>query len=156
MKTTIGFAVFLVAFLLAGAAAAQQVFVFPAQGQTPQQQAQDEGTCNAWAVNQTGFNPMHASTAPPPPGEAPRGGLLRGGAMGAATGAAVGAITGNTGRGAAAGAAGGALIGGMLRNDQRNQQAAEAQTWQQHQNANRDAWLRAYTACLEGKGYTVN
>ncbi len=156
MKATIGFAVFLVAFLLAGAAAAQQVFIFPAQGQTPQQQAQDEGTCNAWAVNQTGFNPMHASTAPPPSGEAPRGGLLRGGALGAATGAAVGAITGNTGRGAAAGAAGGALIGGMRRSDQRNQQEAESQTWQQQQNANRDAWLRAYTACLAGKGYTVN
>ncbi len=33
MRTVIGFAVFLVAFLVAGAAAAQQVFVFPASGQ---------------------------------------------------------------------------------------------------------------------------
>ena len=33
---------------------------------------------------------------------------------------------------------------------------AEAQAWQQQQNAARHAWQRAYTACLEGKGYTVN
>jgi hypothetical protein len=156
MKGTIGFVIFLVAFLLAGTAAAQQVFVFPAQGQTPEQQAKDEGTCNAWAVNQTGFNPMHASSAPPPSGEAPQGGVLRGGAIGGATGAVVGAITGNAGRGAAAGAAGGALIGGMRRNDQRRQQDAQTQNWQHQQNASRDAWLRAYTACLTGKGYTVN
>ncbi len=156
MRTMIGFAVFLVAFLLAGAAAAQQVFVFPAQGQTPEQQAQDEGTCNAWAVNQTGFNPLHASSAPPPSGQATRGGVVRGGARGAATGAVVGAIAGDAGTGAAAGAAGGALIGGMRRNDQRRQQQAEQQAWQQQQNADRDAWRRAYAACLEGKGYTVN
>lgn len=156
MRTTIGFAVFLVAFLLAGAVAAQQVFVFPAQGQTPEQQAQDEGTCNAWAVNQTGFNPMHAGSAPPPSGQATQGGVARGAARGAATGAVIGGITGDAGRGAAAGAAGGAMVGGMRRRDQRRQQEAEAQAWQQQQNAARDAWVRAYTACLEGKGYTVN
>ena len=119
MRTTIGFAVFLVAFLLAGAVAAQQVFVFPAQGQTPEQQAQDEGTCNAWAVNQTGFNPMHAGSAPPPSGQATQGGVARGAARGAATGAVIGGITGDAGRGAAAGAAGGAMVGGMRRRDQR-------------------------------------
>ncbi len=156
MKTAIGFAVFLVAFLLAGAVAAQQVFVFPAQGQTPEQQAQDEGTCNAWAVNQTGFNPMHAGSAPPPSGQATQGGVARGAARGAATGAVIGGITGDAGRGAAAGAAGGAMVGGMRRRDQRRQQEAEAQAWQQQQNAARHAWQRAYTACLEGKGYTVN
>ncbi len=48
------------------------------------------------------------------------------------------------------------MIGGMRRNDQRRQQEAENQAWQQQQNAARDAWRRAYTACLEGKGYTVN
>ncbi len=156
MRTTIGFAVFLVAFLLAGAVAAQQVFVFPAQGQTPEQQAQDEGTCNAWAVNQTGFNPMHAGSAPPPSGQATQGGVARGAARGAATGAVIGGITGDAGRGAAAGAAGGAMVGGMRRRDQRRQQEAEQQAWQQQQNAARHAWQRAYTACLEGKGYTVN
>ena len=36
--------------------------VFPAKGQTPQQQAQDEGECYAWSKGQTGVDPM----APPP------------------------------------------------------------------------------------------
>jgi hypothetical protein len=156
MRTTIGTAMFLAAFLAADTVAAQQLFVFPAQGQTPQQQAQDEGTCNSWAVQQTGFNPMNASTAPPPSGQAPQGGLIRGGARGAATGAVIGAITGNAGRGAAAGAAGGGLIGGMRRGDQRAQQSADNRAWQQQQNAARDGWRRAYTACLVGKGYTVS
>ena len=36
--------------------------VFPAKGQTPQQQSQDEGECYAWSKGQTGVDPM----APPP------------------------------------------------------------------------------------------
>ena len=36
--------------------------VFPAKGQTAQQQAQDEGECYAWSKGQTGVDPM----APPP------------------------------------------------------------------------------------------
>jgi hypothetical protein len=156
MRTTNGFAVLLVACLLPGATAAQQMFVFPAKGQSPQQQAQDEAACNSWATNQTGFNPAQAPSAPPPSGQATQGGLVRGGARGAATGAVVGAIAGDAGRGAAAGAAGGALIGGMRRRDQRRQQEAQDQAWQQQQNAAREAWRRAYAACLQGKGYTVN
>jgi hypothetical protein len=36
MRTKVGAAMFLTAFLAADTAAAQQMFVFPAQGQTPQ------------------------------------------------------------------------------------------------------------------------
>jgi hypothetical protein len=36
--------------------------VFPAKGQTPQKQSQDEGECYAWAKGQTGVDPL----APPP------------------------------------------------------------------------------------------
>ena len=36
--------------------------VFPAKGQTPQKQSQDEGECYAWAKGQSGVDPM----APPP------------------------------------------------------------------------------------------
>ena len=150
------FGTFLVVLLMASGAAAQQMFVFPAQGQSPEQQARDEGTCNSWAVQQTGFNPATAATAPPRSGEAAQGGLVRGGARGAATGAVVGAITGNAGRGAAAGAAGGAMIGGMRRSDQLRDQDARDRAWQREQDAARSAWRRAYAACLTGKGYTVN
>ena len=156
MKTWISAAICLAVLLTAGTTAAQQMFVFPTQGQTPQQQAQDEGTCNAWAVEQTGFNPATAPTAPPRSNQAPQGGLLRGGARGAATGAVVGAIAGNAGRGAAMGAAGGGLIGGMRRGDQQAQQSANDRAWRQQQDAARNTWRRAYTACLAGKGYSVN
>jgi hypothetical protein len=36
-------------------------YVYPAKGQTPQQQKSDEAACDKWAVEQTGFDP----TKPP-------------------------------------------------------------------------------------------
>jgi len=45
-----------------GEAGAQQ-YVYPAKGQTPQQQKTDESACYTWAVEQTGFDPAK----PPPP-----------------------------------------------------------------------------------------
>lgn len=119
-------------------AAAHAQFVYPANGQSAEQQQRDEGECHVWAVNQTGFNPATAS-------QPTQGGLLRGGARGAAGGAVIGAIAGDAGKGAAAGAAGGALIGGMRRRDAQQQQASA-----------QDAYLRARAACLQGRGYTVN
>ena len=144
-----------VAFVAAGPAAAQEMFIFPQNGQDQAQQDADRGACHVWAVNQSGFDPTMASTTPPSSGEATRGGVLRGGARGAATGAVVGAIAGNAGRGAAIGAAGGGLVGGMRRNDQRNQQAQDTRNWQAQQDAQRNNYQRALVACLEGKGYTV-
>ncbi len=129
-------AVAVVLVLLPGAALAQ--YVYPAKGQNAEQQQKDQGECHAWAVNQTGYNPTYA-------GQSTEGGVVRGGARGAATGAVVGAIAGDAGKGAAAGAAGGALIGGMRRRDAQRQQDAAA-----------DAFRRAYAACLQGRGYTVN
>jgi hypothetical protein len=104
--------------LVAPTLALGQVYVYPQQGQSPEQQQRDQGECHQWAVQQTGYNPGMAST----PSSAPDGSLVRGGARGAAVGAAVGAIEGDAGKGAAAGAAGGALIGGMRRRDSQRQQ----------------------------------
>ena len=144
-----------VALVAAGPAAAQEMFIFPQQGQDQAQQDADRGACHVWAVNQSGFDPTMASTTPPRSGEATQGGVLRGGARGAATGAVVGAIAGNAGKGAAIGAAGGGLVGGMRRNDQRNRQAQDQRNWQAQQDAQRNNYQRALVACLEGKGYTV-
>jgi hypothetical protein len=52
------------------------------------------------------------------------------------------------------------LVGGMRRSDQvRREQEAERQ-WGQQQAAqhsrDRDRFDRAFKACLQGKGYTVN
>lgn len=43
---------------------ATQVYVYPRQGQSPQQQAQDEAECNRWASTQmgTGFSASQAAT----------------------------------------------------------------------------------------------
>jgi hypothetical protein len=142
-----------VALVLAGPAAAQ--FLYPMKGQSQAQQDKDRGECHVWAVNQSGFDPARASTSPPPSNEARQGGVLRGGARGAAGGAVIGAIAGNAGRGAAMGAAGGGLVGGMRRSDQNARQRQQNQNWQAQQNANRDAFNRAWTACLEGRGYSV-
>jgi hypothetical protein len=147
--------------LAAGTALAQEMIVFPAKGQSKDQMAQDKFTCYTWAKEQTGFDPMAPPTATsaPPPKEAPKGGVVKGAARGALVGVAAGAIAGDAGKGAAIGAASGGLIGGMRRNDQRRQEAANQQQWEQDQarqsSQKRSTYNRAFSACMEGKGYTV-
>ena len=104
--------------------------VFPAKGQTPQKQSQDEGECYAWSKGQTGVDPM----APPPAAAQPAaqpaqkapaadGSRLRGAARGAAAGAVIGEVADDdAGKGAAIGATAGVVAGG--RQSRKNQQAA--------------------------------
>ena len=139
---------------LTGAAGAQQ-FVYPAKGQSPQQQKSDEAACHTWAVQQSGFDPAKPPpqpTAAKPPTTA-TGTTPGAGARGAARGAVVGEVVGgDAGAGAAAGAA-------VARSQSRKQNAAAAQQGQQQaQAANQQqqaAFGKARAACLEGKGYTV-
>ncbi len=127
--------------LLCGSALAQAIY--PAKGQSAQQQQQDMQSCQGWAVQQSGANPG----APPPP-TGPTGQGARGAARGAAVGAVAGGIGGDAGKGAAAGAAAGAMIGGM----QRRQDRRNAQAYQANSSA---AYNSALAACMEGRGYTV-
>jgi hypothetical protein len=151
----------LFAALSTGAAWAQDMFVFPAKGQSDEQMERDKYECYQWAKKQTGFDPMKVPQASSPPPQTSSSGArpLRGAARGAAVGAAGGAIAGDAGRGAAIGAASGALIGGMRRRDQGRKQQQAEQQWAEQQAAEysqkRNAYNRAYAACLEGKGYTV-
>jgi hypothetical protein len=41
----------------ASASAANDVFIYPKQGQSEDQQAKDRYECHSWASNQTGFDP---------------------------------------------------------------------------------------------------
>ncbi|UCF02394.1 MAG: hypothetical protein JSV14_01670 [Deltaproteobacteria bacterium] len=147
--------------LLAGTATAQEFMIYPAQGQSQQQMDKDKFECYSWAKNQTGFDPMQLpqATAPPPKKDAPKGGVVRGGARGAAVGVVGGAIAGDARKGAAIGAATGGLVGGMRRQDQKRQENQAQKQWEQEQvNAytqKRNTYNRAYSACLEGRGYTV-
>jgi hypothetical protein len=116
---------------------------------------QDRFSCYQWAKGQTGFDPMQAPTAAAPSPEEKQGGVLRGAAGGAAAGAAIGAIAGDAGTGAAIGAASGGMIGGARRHrgEQAQQEAAQQQTAAYEEQ--RTTYNRAWSACMEGKGYTV-
>jgi predicted lipid-binding transport protein (Tim44 family) len=131
-----------------------QMFVFPQQGQSPDQQELDEFTCHKWAKQQTGFDPNQQTAATSAPKQK-RGGALGGAMGGAALGAIGGAIAGNAGKGAAIGAAvgGGAGAIGQRRSNARAQ-GQQQQASAQHQQSNQ-TFNRAYSVCLEGKGYKV-
>ncbi|HEX6114457.1 MAG TPA: glycine zipper family protein [Geminicoccaceae bacterium] len=140
--------------LLPAVAAAQ--YVYPSQGQSPEQQAADDSQCRAWATQQTGFDPsrgMAPAAASAPTGQ---GEVLRGAARGAALGVVGGAIAGDAGKGAAIGAGVGATGGlfnrmGASRAQQQQQQQVQAAYQAQGQE-----FSRAFGACMAGRGYTVN
>lgn len=162
MKKTIAAAVIIMLITLgSGPVLAQDLIIYPNKGQNQQQLEKDKFECYSWAKQQTGFDPMEVpkATAPPPQQGAQQGGLVRGAARGATVGVAAGAIAGDAGKGAAIGAASGALIGGMRRRDQQRRQEQAQQQWAQEQTAaytqKRNAYNRAFGACLEGRGYTV-
>jgi hypothetical protein len=150
--------------LVAGPIPAQEHIIYPTKGQSEDQMGKDKYECYSWSKNQTGFDPMDTVK---PTEAAPRqqargstaGGAARGAFGGAALGAAVGAIAGDVGKGAAMGAAGGGLLGGARRRSQISGDRQRQGQWEREQVANyqrnRDAYNRAYRACLEGRGYSV-
>ena len=129
---------------LAAASWAAHPYVYPAKGQTAEQQQKDQYECHEWAVQQTGFDPSQ-----PVEQSVPRHSVMGGAARGAALGAVGGAIGGDAGKGAAIGAA----VGGLhtVMSDRR---ANESQA--QAYSASTETYDRAYGACLQGRGYTVN
>lgn len=150
-------------FLIVGSCWAQEVIVYPAKGQSQEQTEKDKFECYQWAKGQTGFDPMAPPTAstPPPPSQAPTASTGKGVVGGAATGALIGGIAdGDWGKGAAIGAVAGGLFGSHRKHQQeeanRQQQDQWAQQQAQQYQQQRYNYNRAYTACLSGRGYTVN
>jgi hypothetical protein len=142
------------AALLCTGALAQQ-YVYPAKGQSPDQQKKDESACYQWAVQQTGVDPSKPAAAPaaPPPPTTATGTTPGAGARGAARGAVVGEVVGgDASTGAAVGAA-------AARGQSRRQNAATAQqqqaATQQASSQQQQAFAKARAACLEGRGYSV-
>ena len=156
------------------------LFAFPRNNQTVDQQLKDEVDCYGAAKQRSGID----AQAPPPQGlseeekklaqqqaaenaEQMQGGRLRGAARGAAGGAMIGAIAGNAGAGAGAGAVAGTMRGGMAQrqaNAQSKQQAsaqvaaaqkkAEEQMLLQHEEGV-DTFQRAFIACMDARNYSV-
>ena len=156
------FAVFLVSHVQA-----QELIIYPAQGQSSEQMEKDKFECYSWAKGQTGFDPMQMPTATTPaPSQKKKsvgGSMLKGGLVGGGGGAIIGGIArGKKGakKGAAIGALSGGAIGGMRSSKQNRKADNKQKQWEQKQ-ANqymqqRNTYNRGYSACLEGKGYTVN
>jgi Glycine-zipper domain len=140
------------------------MFIYPAKGQTKEQQAADEAACTEWAEAQTGLElkagsvntEAAAKAAKQEAGKATEGAAVVGAAKGAVAGTAIGAIAGDTGKGAAIGAVAGAM-GGMRARRQAKKQAEKqgAQAAQAQNQQALDSFKKAAGACLEGRGYTV-
>lgn len=138
----------------AAPASAGAPIVYPAGGQTMDQQASDEALCRDWATQQTGFYPYQS----PPQyygNTGPSGNIVRGAAGGAMLGVVGGAIGGDAGKGAAIGAGVGATAG-LLRNsrDRRQQAQANDQAMAQYQ-ADVGRFNQAFAVCMQGRGYSV-
>ena len=130
---------------------------FPAKDQTPQQQQSDEFACYSWAKQDSGFDPIAAGSNAAASGySAPPVGLgIGGAAVGAAGGVALGAIAGDAGKGAAIGATAGGIRGRMVQRRAQAQAQQQAQAKSQTQKAGLENFKRAFSACMEGKGYSV-
>lgn len=133
------------------------LYVFPSNNQDKDQQELDEYKCYKWAKEQTGFNPTNPTQVQTEQvDKSPDGSAVVGAAGGAAAGAAIGAIAGDAGKGAAIGA----VVGGMR--GRRSKVAGDQQKQQQNDQAAAakekelmDGFKKAFSACMEGKGYTV-
>jgi len=148
------------ALLFTGSAMAAAPVIYPAKGQSPDQQSKDTSECSSWAVQNSGYDPANPPAAPVPQAapapSGPNGSRLRGAAAGAIVSEIAG---GDNGKGAVTGA----VMGGMR---SRRKQAAAAQNVQasnaqqqqaaaDQQQAGQASFNKALSACLEGKGYSV-
>jgi outer membrane lipoprotein SlyB len=144
-----------------------QVYFYPKSGQSTEQQSRDHYECYNWAMKQTGFDPSQSSIPPerrvkvvpmPPPGHDT--------AVLAITGAVLGALIAgprHAGAGALIGAGSGAVVGGAsdLSRQQQAQQMQEAYVNRdqaldaRHEEGKARDFRRAMSACLEGRGYSV-
>ena len=145
-----------VAGLTISSKASAAPIVYPAKGQSQQQQTKDKGECSQWAIQQTGVDPAQLAE------ESSSGEVyqrhhtaLGGAARGSLLGLVGGAIAGDAGKGAAIGAGIG-LLGGAMRG--RQDLDAQHQAYDNahaEQKAKLQTYDRAYSACLTGRGYTV-
>ena len=134
MKNKIIYSSLLISFLTFSAMQGQSIasslglYVFPANNQDAATQEADEMACFTWAKNQSGYDPLNPTQV---------------------TGAQVDrSVDGTAVVGAGVGAAG--KVVGDERQQQANNQAAAAKEKELANNYN-----KAFSACMEGKGYTV-
>lgn len=125
-----------------GPRASAQVFAYPEDGQSTEQQDQDQSDCHTWAVKTTGVDPTKPAQVHRPEHESALGGLVRGPALSA-------------GLAVATHSPWGAIAHVILK-----RREVEARYEQQQQEIDRhyralSQYDRAFAACLEGRGYSV-
>ncbi|HEY4136549.1 MAG TPA: glycine zipper domain-containing protein [Alphaproteobacteria bacterium] len=137
----------------ASVAQAQTPIAYPAQGQSVEQQSKDGSECSAWATQNTGMNPSNPMSQSAQVSAGMTGQRLAGAARGAAGGAAIGAIADDdAGKGAAIGAVVGTMAGGR---QARRERAYSQNVAQMQQAQGTNTYYRAYAACMQGRGYSI-
>ena len=143
-----------------------QIYFYPNNGQSNEQQSRDHYKCYNWAVEQTGFDPSASSIAPeqrvrvvpmPPPGHDTIAMSIAGAVLGALIGGPHHAV-----EGALIGSTYGAMAGATS-DISRQESARQMEEAYQNRNQARDLhkerkalqFRRAMSACMEGRGYTV-
>lgn len=157
MSTTIKAMISSILLMHAASAWSDDLFVYPAQGQSADQMAIDKANCWEWAKKETNYDPANPPKAEAAPAEKADAKVGRGVARGALAGSLLANSVG--GNRTAAGAAG-AMLGAAKESkkadaqqaqmDQAAEQQAQAGVEQQ-----RNTYNRAYAACLEAKGYST-
>ena len=143
--------------LIASQAVAQELYIYPAKGQSAEQLDKDKYECYSWAKKDTGFDPMALPTTEtaPPKDNKQSGGVVKG----AVGGAVLGAVLGDSSKATKRGAAAGGLVGGVRQNRKNTKNEEKRADWENKETANytnkRSNYNRANAACLEGRGYTV-
>lgn len=166
--------IFLVTTLITSVVSATQgdVYIYPAQQQSAEQQERDRYECYVWGSGESGFDPAAEITVPQARvvrvavNENPnQGATIAGTVIGAIAGAAINDRRGHGhghGHAIAVGAGVGAIVGASI--EQSGQRKVEAQAratadeiaQTRLDNAQRMAdYRRAFSACLEGRGYVV-
>jgi hypothetical protein len=140
------------------AAQAQQPIIYPARGQSWEQQQTDTAQCHSWAQQTTGVNPValaeQMANSPPPQQQGGR--LFRGAGGGALFGTLIGgAAGGHWGEGAGIGALVGTMGMGMRMRREQQQAAMQQQGMQSQASSQLSVYNRAVGACMTGRGYTV-
>jgi hypothetical protein len=140
----------------------QKVFVYPTNGQSPEQTDRDRYECHVWAVQQTGVDPSRADASPyervvVQPANPPGSGTAAGAIGGAILGALI-AGPRDAGAGLVLGGITGAVVGSSVDASAQEQAHMTQQQLNQRAAAGRaraDSYRRALGACLQGRGYTV-
>ena len=167
------FGLIAVAALAAQVAVGQDIYIYPAAGQSDEQLADDRYACHLWAVDESGFDPSQYDQVatprtvkvPVPKNEA-KGAGGKGAIAGAVAGGIIGSRHGDTAEGAVVGAVLGTVAGAVIeeqgQREATKKAVAEAQSIADDNAQSRaelalrkSNYRRAVTACLEGRDYTV-